>query len=130
MKHSLFLMFNHTLTDEQVRGAREALGIDRIVEMPKELKERWGRIPPEVPKIAGFLEPFEKWLEENACKGDTVLVQGDFGACHLMVGHALKRGLTPVYATTRREAKEEVSDDGRVTVTHCFKHVIFRRYGE
>jgi hypothetical protein len=43
-----------------------------------------------------------------------VLIEGDFGACYLMVRFALEKGLVPLYSTTRREAEERYDADGSV----------------
>ena len=68
-------------------------------------------------------------MAEAASAGDYVLIQGDFGACYLMVNHVLDRECIPVYATTERQAKETRLEDGRVELTHTFQHVRFRQYG-
>lgn len=125
----LFLLFNHTITQEQKEAARASLGVEKIVSLPPKLKERWRNIPPDLPEIAGYLEPIRKWLRSEAAENDYVLIQGDFGACYLMVGHVFELGLIPVYSTTRREALEKHGDNGSVRLTHHFKHKIFRRYG-
>ena len=69
-------------------------------------------------------------LAANAKEKDFVLIQGDFGACYLMVNFALESGLVPVYSTTRREAVEEYGENGSIRITHHFRHVMFREYGE
>ena len=63
-------------------------------------------------------------------RGDYALIQGDFGACYIMVNFAFEQGLIPIYSTTVREAIEEPKDDGSVKLVHQFNHQIFRRYGE
>jgi len=99
------------------------------VELPKELKEIWRNIPPGLPEIAGYLQPVNQWLVSSAHPNDFVLIEGDFGACYLMVRFALENGLVPVYSTTFREAEEEYGEDGSVRLVHRFEHRIFRRYG-
>ena len=58
-----------------------------------------------------------------------MLIQGDFGACFLMVNFALEKGFVPVYSTTKREVAEQYPEDGSVKMTHRFEHRMFRRYG-
>lgn len=82
-----------------------------------------------MPEIAGYLDPVRQWLASNAERDNFVLIEGDFGACFLMVHFALERGLVPVYSITDREATEEYSKDGSIRMTHRFEHHIFRRYG-
>ena len=129
MQKRLFLVFNHQFTDAQRDNARQALEISDVVEMPSEIRGVWGDIPPESERIRTFLEPVRNWLSENARKGDFVLIQGDFGACYLMVGFAFESGMVPVYSSTKRIVKEEHMPDGTVRMSHQFKHVAFRRYG-
>ena len=125
----LYLIFNHKVTMLQAEDARRTLGVVRIVELPLDLKEIWCNISPELPEIAGYLDPVRQWLASNAERDNFVLIEGDYGACFLMVHFALERGLVPVYSTTEREATEEYSKDGSIRMTHRFEHHIFRRYG-
>lgn len=130
MARCLFLIFNHTFTPEQAEDARQSLGVETIVSMPDAVRDIWGQVPPDRPAIADYLEPVRRWLADQARPRDYVLVQGDFGACYLMVRFAFATDLIPIYATTRREADETVQPDGSVTLTHRFRHVAFRRYGD
>jgi hypothetical protein len=125
----LFLIFNHEITEQQKKDAHKSLRVGRIVDMPPDLKKLWHSIPPELPKIESYLKPFARWLGTNAAKADYVLIQGDFGACFIMVNFALSNGLIPVYSTTDRNAAEEHGIDGSVTLVHRFQHQIFRKYG-
>jgi hypothetical protein len=125
----LFLLFNHEITERQAADARASLGVEALVPMPAAVGRVWGSIPPDLPAIREYLAPVRAWLDALASSGDYVLIQGDFGACWLMVGYAFDRGLTPMYSTTERAATEEVGPDGAVTLTHRFIHRRFRRYG-
>jgi hypothetical protein len=125
----LFLIFNHHFTPAQEADARAALGVDRIVVLPDEIRRVWGNVPPDLPEIRDYLAPVRNWLSDNAKTGDYVLIQGDFGATCLMMRFALEEGLVPIYSTTRREAIEEHQPDGSVRMTHRFRHVRFRGYG-
>lgn len=127
---TLFLVFNHQVTSLQEQDARASLGVELLTDLPPDLKALWRQIPGELTEIEGYLEPVKAWLGEKAQKGDYVLIQGDFGACFLMVNFAFEQGLIPVYSTTDREAVEEYGEDGSVRVTHRFRHCIFRRYAE
>jgi hypothetical protein len=128
MSKTVFLIFNHTLTQVQEEDARSSLAVDRVVPLPPELQELWSSIPPDLPQIAPVLEPIKSWLRSESRRGDYVLIQGDFGATYLMVRFAAELGLIPVYSTTRRVASEEILPDGTVRRVHHFSHVIFRRY--
>ncbi len=130
MATSLFLLFNHQLTQDQKNDVSDSLGAEQIVEMPSELGKIWGQIPPDMPKLDDHLKAIKDWLGSEAVKGDYALIQGDFGACYAMVNFAFGKGLIPVYATTKRETVEETMADGSVTVTRQFRHQIFRKYGK
>lgn len=127
---TLYLIFNHTFTPAQEADARAALGVERIETMPAAAVAAWGDVPAGAPAIWDHLAPVRDWLRERAAPGDFVLIQGDFGACFLMVRFAFENGFNPIYATTRREATEETQPDGSVRLTHRFRHVRFRAYGK
>lgn len=130
MKRSLFLIFNHTLTEEQEQDAKRSLGVSRIVDMPSEIKSIWSNIPPDSPAIKNHIKPVIAWLNNRAQEGDYALVQGDFGACYLVVRQCFENGIIPVYSTTERVVIETPMPDGTINMNHRFKHCIFRRYGE
>jgi hypothetical protein len=125
----LFLLLNHQFTPEQEEDARVGLQIASVRRPPSEIQALWGRVPPDLEEIACFLDPFKEWLGKEAKFGDVVLIQGDFGACYLMVCFAFESGLVPVYATTERQATEELLEDGTIRLVHTFRHRRFRQYG-
>ncbi|MFZ7110039.1 MAG: CRISPR-associated protein Csx20 [Desulfatiglandales bacterium] len=129
MASSLFLLFNHELTSLQEKDALVSLGVRNIQNPPRDLKAMWSQIPPELPGIDAYLRAIKEWLKGASKHGDYVLIQGDFGACFIMVNFAFSLGLIPVYSTTERVAVERQGDDGTVKLIHQFKHHIFRRYG-
>ena len=125
---SLYLIFNHEITSRQKQDARESLGVDKIIELPSDLAPLWLQIPPDLESIKNYLKPVKDWLALHAQQNDYILIQGDFGACYIMINFAFEIGLIPVYSTTKREAVEEHGDDGTVKLVHHFKHQIFRKY--
>ena len=129
MDRKLFLLFNHNITNSQEADARSSLKISQIVEPSEEIKNLWKRVPPDLPAINGYLGPLKSWLSEQAAEGDFLLVQGDFGATYLMVSFAFEKGLVPIYSTTERAVKEQLSDNGAVELSHTFRHRRFRLYG-
>ena len=124
----LYLMFNHQLTESQEKAAVSQLNISHFFSLPDELQLIWGQIPPELETLTSYLDPLRKWLIYQAKPSDFVLIQGDFGACYLMVAEAFRLKLIPLYSTTKREAVEEHLSDGSVELIHRFNHVIFRKY--
>jgi hypothetical protein len=128
MNSSLYLIFNHQITCGQGHDARKSLGVERIIDMPDDLKEIWEQIPPDMEKIDDYLFPVKDWLAQNSVINDYVLIQGDFGACYIMVNFAFRIGLVPVYSTTLRKAVEQHGEDGAVKMVRHFRHRMFRRY--
>jgi hypothetical protein len=125
----LLVLLNHHLTALQAEEARTALGVERIIEAPDDVKILWRSIPPDLAEIGACLAPVRAWLAETAAPGDYLFVQGDLGATYLIVEHALAAGLRPVYATTARRARERRLADGAVQTTRTFTHHRFRRFG-
>lgn len=126
----LILCFNHTLTEEQRESAKRQLAITEFISPPEELQKLWADVPPHVNTLSPRLEPLLTWLDATAESGDYILIQGDFGACYLLVRHAMAKQLIPIYSTTGRQATERHLGDGSVRVEHIFKHVRFRLYGK
>ncbi|MEA3360301.1 MAG: CRISPR-associated protein Csx20 [Thermodesulfobacteriota bacterium] len=126
---NLFLIFNHEITSVQESDAYSSLGVREITDLPLHLKELWRQIPPNLAEIKTYLWPVKTWLEQQAAESDYVLIQGDFGACYIMVNYAFEIGVIPIYSTTTRDATEEYDHDGSVRLIHQFKHQTFRRYG-
>ena len=126
----MFLIFNHTLTQRQQKDAVDSLKVTEFIHLPNDLQQLWQRIPTSSEKIAPCLQPLEDWLLSHAQKGDYVLIQGDFGACYLMVKFAHNNGYIPVYSTTQREAIEMHDDDGSIHMQHIIKHCRYRQYGD
>jgi len=126
----MFLIFNHTLTQRQKNDAMSQLDITEFVELPDAHQKQWQQIPAGKHQIASFLLPLQNWLKSTASSGDYCLIQGDFGACYLMVNFSLENQFIPVYSTTERMAIEIPDSDGSVQLRHTVKHCIFRKYGE
>jgi len=127
----LFLLFNHyPLTPEQQSDARTSLGVEEVITPPEKIRSLWSQFPPDAKGLASLLQPVRDWLVTAAIPGDLVLIQGDFGACYLMISFAMSQDLIPIYSTTERQAFEERLDDGSVHLVHRFRHVRFRLYGD
>ncbi|WP_457573892.1 CRISPR-associated protein Csx20 [Desulfolithobacter sp.] len=126
----LYLLFNHAMTPEQEREAREVLEVDSIHEPPPDIRFLWQAIPSDAATLEEVLSPVFAWLENTLHPGDYLLVQGEHGATCLVVHHAHEKGIIPIYATTRRQAEEQRLDDGSVRLVHTVRHVRFRTYGK
>ncbi len=129
LQKRMFALFNHQPTDLQRNDAHRSLGVAEFVCLPPELQALWRQVPANLEAIDGYLAPIKDWLAAEGRAKDFVLIQGDFGATWIMVNHAFKLGLVPVYSTTERQAEETIAADGTVQLVHTFRHRRFRRYG-
>jgi hypothetical protein len=123
----MFLLFSHKLTDEQINDAKKSLGVNEFIYLPQELQDLWSKIPANIDSLNQYLTPLKTYLKHNANKNDYVLIQGDFGAVYEMVNFAKSINLVPIYATTKRETKEQKQQD-RIVKTSIFKHIRYRKY--
>lgn len=130
MPKNLFLLFNHQITPDQETDALTSLKVQNIITMPPQIKNIWSQIQPDLDRIIDVLKPVKLWLSSQSSPGDYVLIQGDFGACFIMVYAAFEMELIPVYATTKRAVTEKLQPDGSLKITRSFKHQRFRKYGE
>jgi hypothetical protein len=127
---SMLVLFNHTLSDEQVRQARELWNVIDFIHPPDDVSLGWSSIPPDIDGLRPLLSNVFAWLEDTASRGDILLVQGEFGAVFLVVRYAISMGVRAVYATTERRVREKRLSDGTVETVHEFRHVRFREYGK
>lgn len=125
----VLLIFSHRLTPDQERELAERWKAGKFVYLPPELQELWAGVPPEVESLEPYLEPLFRWMAGSAAPGDLAFIQGEFGAVYLTVNRAFELGLIPIYATSRREVRENCLPDGSVIQERIFKHVRFRIYG-
>ncbi len=125
---TLYLLFSHSLTPDQVEDAGVSLGVSQIVGLPDNLQKQFSNVPPDLEALQEYLQPIQSWLTENAKQGDFALVQGDFGATYSLVNHCKQIGAIPIYATTERQSIDAKQADGSVVTQRVFKHKIFRKY--
>jgi len=123
----MFLLFSHKLTDEQIKDAKENLGVDEFVYLPPDLQKKFSNVSPELEDIKEYSKIFIDFLKDNAKKEDFILIQGDFGVVFNVVEFCKESNLKAVYSTTKRVVKEQVID-GKVVKISEFKHIRFRRY--
>lgn len=121
---TMFILMSHKMTQAQYDDAKNNFGIDQFIELPN---DQWSQIPAEVDDISPYLAELKHNILKQSEQGDMLLVQGDFGTTVAMVHFAFENGMIPVYATTRRAAKEIVDGD-KVITTRTFEHVRFRVY--
>ena len=124
----LILLFSHDLTNEQKIDAEKSLKCNEIVSLPSDLRKMWSQIPPEGELDKNILKKFKKFLAKNTNIEDFVLIQGEFGMTCALVSWCFLNKRIPIYATTKRIAKEIIKEDGKIELIKVFKHVKFRRY--
>jgi hypothetical protein len=126
----IFLLFSHQLTSVQKKELKDDFQVNEFIRLPLELQVIWSNIPSATSSIKKHLKSLFNWLKEEANGGDLVLVQGEFGAVFMAVDFCLKNGLTPIYATTKREVTEETLSAEAVEIKRIFTHVRFRKFEE
>ena len=123
----LFLLFSHTLTEQQAQDAKEHLGVEEFEKLPLELQHLWSNVPSDLEELSDYLEPLRSYLKEHVSSDDVVLIQGDFGATCSMVKFVNSLDAKAVYATTKRNVVEKEVDN-KIVKTSVFEHVRFRVY--
>lgn len=121
-----FCLLNHKLTQNQIAELEKKFNSAQIVYPDENLARCWSQIPPEKSNNE-IIESVVLWLENNASTGDLFIIQGEFGATFTLADYALKAGLVPLYATSRRVAKESRSGE-TVYREYIFEHECFKSY--
>lgn len=123
-----FLLFSHHLTKSQQHELENKFKVDKIIYLPPDLQSIWSNVPPELPLIKDYLKEIFCWLKEHSKPNDIVLVQGEFGAVFLTANFCIRKGLVPIYSTTRRDVTETILDDETINTKRNFIHVRFREF--
>ncbi len=121
---TLYILLSHTITPAQKENAKNTLGVDRFIVVPNKW---WGQIPADADSVCDYTREIESYLKEWSKLDDLLLVQGDFGATVRLVHFAQTIGMIPIYATTRRTAREVVKGE-KITTVREFRHIRFRTY--
>ena len=121
-----FCLLNHKLTQKQIDELEKKFNSAQIIYPDENLAKLWAQIPPEKSNNE-VIEFVVLWLKNNASPGDFFIIQGEFGATFTLVDYALKTGLVPLYATTRRVAKE-IRREETVYREYVFEHECFKSY--
>lgn len=122
-----FCLLNHELTQKQISELDEKFGSKEIIYPTKNLSEKWAQISPEKANDE-IVVKITNWLRNcGAVSGDFFIVQGEFGATFELVDFALKNGLVPIYAASKRIAKES-RDGEKIRREYIFEHIQFKRY--
>lgn len=122
----LFILTNHTATQQQLDDAKLSLGVSEFVNLPADLKTLWGNVPPDIESVTEYVTPLLCWLDSSLQNEDIVWVQGEWGVTLAVIDWCRNRKVRCVYSTTKRVAIETPSPDGSIALTHVFSHVRFR----
>jgi hypothetical protein len=122
----LFILTNHTASQQQLDDARLSLGVSEFVDLPVDLKTLWGNVPPDIESVTEYVTPLLCWLDSSLQNEDIVWVQGEWGVTLAVIDWCRNRKVRCVYSTTKRVAIETPSPDGSIALTHVFSHVRFR----
>ncbi len=125
--NKMFLLFSHTLTNNQKIDAIESFGIKEFIYLPKDLQELFSNIPNNLENLSEYLNPIKDFLKQHSQKGNFVLIQGDFGATYSLVNFAKSLELVAIYSTTKRVV-QEFEEDGKIIKKSIFEHERFREY--
>ncbi|MBQ4013833.1 MAG: hypothetical protein II610_01065 [Treponema sp.] len=121
-----YCLLNHELTQNQLLELKEKFGASEIIYPSEALSKKWSQIPAVEKLDITVINDVIEWLS-SAKAGDALIAQGEFGATFMIVDYALKRGLAPLYAVTKRVASERREGE-IVSKNYIFEHVCFRRY--
>ncbi len=129
----MFVMLNHKLTEEQKHYAIEKYGIEKFVELPKELAKKFAAVPTadEIGHdcIGDYDLQFKIWMTETiGCSntyGQFLLIAGEPTLCYSLIRWFDGTALT---ATSKRVSVETMQEDGSVKKTNIFKFAGYRRY--
>ena len=119
-------LLNHKLTLNQIADLEQNWHSKEIVYPPEEIALMWSNIPPENLR-SDAVQKLALWLKANSTAGDLFIIQGEFGSTFRLVDFALKNNLVPIYATTKRIARESCNGE-KVQREYIFEHVCFKRY--
>lgn len=121
-----FCLLNHELTKNQKNELSTDFLVSEIIYPSEEISKLWSQIPASNAVDRTIIKKIIDWLS-SAEKNDVLIVQGDFASTFIIVDFALKNGLIPICATTKRVAKESRQGE-TVKREYIFEHVCFRKY--
>lgn len=126
-----FVLMNHELLKSQIRELNHVFKIQTadFCYLPESLRAFWRNISPAGSLPVEWLSEIIDYLAKQSDPGDYIVVQGDFGCTYFVVNWAFQNNRIPLYATTRRDAREVVSETG-VEIKRFFVHDHFRKYEE
>ena len=121
-----FCLINHQLTENQITELQEKYSVSNIRYPEHTLSELWSQIPTTQELDTTPIYAVVDWLG-SAQSGDVFIIQGEAGSTFMLVDYALKNGLIPLHAVSKRVSKE-IRVGEQIQKQNVFEHVCFRKY--
>ncbi len=126
---TLYLLFNHQLTEAQKENAHKVLGVVDIVDLKPWTGDLWSAIPTGEVFPQKEVDQIIQTLTEKTHPGDFLLVLGEWGAVYYIVDWCFHTGRIPCHTTTSRKVLEEVATGkNEIDVTRKIFPDSFRLY--
>ncbi|MBZ4683973.1 MAG: hypothetical protein PWP46_1697 [Fusobacteriaceae bacterium] len=125
----IFLLFSHTLTENQINELKRDFNINKIFYLPKDIQNIWSNVD-YVKYDFSNLKPIKNFIKENSKEKDYILIQGEYGYTYHMVNWAFENKFIPIYATTQRKTIEIIDENNPNNIKKIshFEHISFRKY--
>lgn len=120
----VFCLMNHSLTKKQIAELTDVYKCKEIVYPEETVSSLWSQVNSTNEK--DVIQSVIFWLKA-AKDGDYLIIQGEFGLTFTLVDYALKEKLIPIYATSKRIAKESRVGE-TVHREYIFEHICFKKY--
>ena len=120
----VFCLMNHSLTQKQIAELTDVYKCKEIVYPDETVSSMWSQVNSTNEK--DVIQSVIFWLKA-AKDGDYLIIQGEFGLTFTLVDYALKEKLIPIYATSKRIAKESRVGE-TVHREYIFEHICFKKY--
>lgn len=120
----VFCLMNHSLTQKQIAELTDVYKCKEIVYPEETISSLWSQVNSTNEK--DVIQSVIFWLKA-AKDGDYLIIQGEFGLTFTLVDYALKEKLIPIYATSKRIAKESRVGE-TVHREYIFEHICFKKY--
>ena len=120
----VFCLMNHSLTQKQIAELTDVYKCKEIVYPDETVSSLWSQVNSTNEK--DVIQSVIFWLKA-AKDGDYLIIQGEFGLTFTLVDYALKEKLIPIYATSKRIAKESRVGE-TVHREYIFEHICFKKY--
>ncbi|MCC9296707.1 CRISPR-associated protein Csx20 [Clostridium sp. WLY-B-L2] len=124
----MFLLFSHKLLESQKEEAMSRFNVDKFIELPGKLRNKWSDVPSQGDIPKGYLDEIINFINLNKSERNYALVEGEYGIIYVMVQWCIKNKVIPLYAAAKRVYKSFCNSDGSISEIHIFKHVTFRLY--